>query len=124
MKTFISTPKLALFAASLALVVGMGLSNQVNAQYGGYGRSGAYYGNAHRSHSGYNSRSYSNYRSGPVYHAPNLHYDRTYHADSLHWTPGRGLHTHGHYHSTPHYTPGHYDYQHRGHVHGNPNYHR
>lgn len=66
-------------------------------------------------------RSYRN--SGPIYHGPSMHYDRTYHRDYSHWTPGRGYHSHGHYHSRPHYTPGHFDTYHRGHIHGNPWYH-
>jgi hypothetical protein len=69
---------------------------------------------------GYGSRSY---QSGPLYHGPSLHYDRTYHRDYSHWTPLRGNHSHGHYDSVPHYTPGHYDSYHRGHVHGNPRFH-
>src|SRR5688572_16845082 len=105
--------------ASLAVAITAGTATQAVAQwgYGGYGQSRSYYGNSSRSY-------YGNYGSGRVYHAPSLHYDRTYHVDSLHWTPQRGLHTHGHTHVTPHYTPGHYDYHHRGHVHGNPYYHR
>ena len=100
--------------ASLALAILAVTSSVAEAQWGyRYGPSRSY------------SRSYyNNYGSGRVYHRPNLHYDRTYHADSLHWTPRRGLHTHGHYDVTPHYTPGHYDYRHGNHVHGNRHYHR
>jgi hypothetical protein len=61
--------------------------------------------------------------SGPIYHPPSVHYDRVYHPEYTHWTPGRGLHTHGHYHVVPHYVPGHFDYQHGNHVHRNPYYH-
>jgi hypothetical protein len=43
----------------------------------------------------------------PHYHAPSLHFHRTYHHDYDHWTPQQGWHSHGHYHYTPHYTPGH-----------------
>jgi hypothetical protein len=73
---------------------------------------------------GYASPGYSGYRSGPIYHGPSVHYDRVYHADRTHWTPGRGLHTHGHYDAVPHYTPGHFDRSHGGHVDLNPRYHR
>jgi hypothetical protein len=48
------------------------------------------------------------YGWGGYYHGPSVHYHRTYHADYLHWTPYRGWHTHGHYHVTPHYVPGHF----------------
>lgn len=79
--------------------------------HGGYGRGGAYgYGGGR------------GFRA-PIYHAPSIHYDRVYHADTLHWTPGRGLHSHGHYDVVPHYTPGHFDTLHRNHVHVNPWYH-
>ena len=61
--------------------------------------------------------------SGPVYHAGSVHYHRTYHPTSTHWTPSRGLHTHGHYDYRPHYIPGHFDYNHNGHMHWNRNYH-
>jgi hypothetical protein len=43
----------------------------------------------------------------PQYHAPSVHYHRSYHHDYDHWTPHQGLHSHGHYDYTPHYTPGH-----------------
>jgi hypothetical protein len=42
------------------------------------------------------------------YHGPSLHYHKVYHPTTLHWTPYRGWHTHGHYHVVPHYTPGHF----------------
>ncbi|MBX9656801.1 hypothetical protein K2Y11_24550 [bacterium] len=61
--------------------------------------------------------------SHSVYHPPSVHYDRVYHEDYLHWTPFRGLHSHGHYDIVPHYTPGHYDRWHRGHIDGNPWFH-
>jgi hypothetical protein len=60
---------------------------------------------------------------GPIYHAPSVHLDRVYHPDYSHWTPGRGVHTHGHYDVVPHYTPGHFDTRHRNHIHANPWYH-
>lgn len=82
-------------------------------------RFGISYGN------GYNRGFYGGYRhSGPVYHAPSIRYQRTYHHDYYHWTPRRGLHSHGHYHVTPRYVPGHYDYKHGNHYHLNPRYHR
>ncbi|MCP4589822.1 MAG: hypothetical protein GY842_03685 [bacterium] len=85
----------------------------------GYG--GIRYGSGY---GGYN-RGYSYHRSyrAPVYHAPSVHLDRVYHHDYNHWTPRRGLHSHGHYDLIPHYTPGHFDTLHRGHLHGNPRYH-
>lgn len=61
--------------------------------------------------------------SVPIYHAPSVHYDAVYHAEYLHWTPLRGLHTHGHYDLVPHYTPGHFDYLHGGHIDVNPWFH-
>ena len=40
---------------------------------------------------------------GGYYHVtPPVHTHRVFHADRLHWTPGRGLHTHGHYDYIPH----------------------
>src|SRR5687767_11528186 len=101
-----------LWASLAALMAGTAGEALGQWGYGGYGQSRSYYGNSSRSY-------YGTYGSPRVYHAPSLYYDRTYHADSLHWTPQRGLHTHGHIHVTPHYAPGHYDYQYRGHVHGN-----
>jgi hypothetical protein len=53
-------------------------------------------------------RPYIPHYSLPHYHAPSVHYHRTYHPDYYHWTPSRGLHSHGHYDYTPHYTPGHW----------------
>jgi hypothetical protein len=42
------------------------------------------------------------------FHAPSLHFHRVYHPTHLHWTPSRGWHTHGHVHTVPHFTPGHF----------------
>ena len=61
--------------------------------------------------------------TGPVYHGPSVHYDRVYHPTRTHWTPYRGLHTHGHFDYVPHYSPGHYDRLHNGHLHRNPYFH-
>ena len=66
--------------------------------------------------------SYGRHRQ-PIYHAPSVHYDQVYHPEYLHWTPGRGVHTHGHYDVVPHYVPGHYDQWHRGHIDVNPRFH-
>ena len=110
---------LGLVAASSASAQGWGIS--VNRGYGyGGGAYGAYYAQPSYAYAGpsYGYRGYN----GPVYHAPSLHYDRVYHADYGHWTPGRGYHTHGHTHVVPHYTPGHIDYQHGNHIHGNPRF--
>lgn len=91
----------------------------VNQGYQGYqGYQQGYYPGATQ---GYG---YGGSRSGAVYDPPSVHYDRVYHADRLHWTPGRGLHTHGHYDLVPHYTPGHYDRLHGNHIDLNPRYHR
>jgi hypothetical protein len=60
---------------------------------------------------------------GPIYHAPSVHYHRVYHPEYSHWTPHRGLHTHGHYDYVPHYTPGHFDRYHRDHIDLNPHFH-
>lgn len=114
------------FAGMLAVAgVLMLMSSTASAQ--GFGGSG--YGN----YSGSRGYSYqgrgqygAGYRgrpSGPIYHGPSVHYDRVYHPEYQHWTPNRGWHTHGHYDLVPHYTPGHFDTKHRGHVHGNPHYH-
>ncbi len=73
-------------------------------QHNGYGQYNAY---NQRSYAPYSGRSSGYYRT-PQYHAPSMHYDRVYHADSYHWTPSRGRHTHGHYDVVPHYTPGHH----------------
>ena len=43
---------------------------------------------------------------GFVYHPGSVHYHRVYHPTSIHWTPGLGIHTHGHYGYVPHYTRG------------------
>jgi hypothetical protein len=101
------------------LYIGGGYSGRPSAGYGGYagyGRS-AY---APRSYGyGYGSSRYS----APIYHGPSVHLDPVYHPEYYHWTPGRGLHTHGHYDLVPHYTPGHVDHLHGGHIDGNPHYH-
>jgi len=105
------------FAITLAVLAVCGLAAstaQAGGPYGGYGYGG--YG-------GYGGGfGYGCYR-GPIYHAPSVHFDRQYHVDYQHWTPGRGFHTHGHYHNVPHYTPGHFDTAHGNHIHGNPWYH-
>ncbi len=60
---------------------------------------------------------------GPVWHPGSTHYHRVYHPTRVHWTPGRGWHTHGHYDYVPHRTQGHFDLYHNGHMHLNPNHH-
>lgn len=116
----------AIILAILA-VVGLGASSAQAGPYGyGYGSYGGGYGGGYGigfgGAYGGGFGGYGSYRI-PVYHAPSIHFDRQYHADYYHWTPGRGLHTHGHYHTVPHYTPGHFDTLHNGHVHENPWYH-
>jgi len=76
-----------------------------------------------RSH---HSRRYDVHRHddyAPIYHPPSVHTDYRYHAESYHWTPWQGLHTHGHYDAVPHYTPGHIDYHHGDHVDVDPRFH-
>ena len=94
-------------------------STTANAQYGTYGGYGIY--GQTQPYSGFQGN-FGGY-TGPVYHQPSVHYDRVYHPTTTHWTPGRGLHTHGHTHLVPHYTPGHFDLQHGNHIHPNPYYH-
>ncbi len=113
----------ALILAVLA-VVGLATSSvQAGGPYG-------YGGHNHGWHGGGYGGGYGGYGGGygggfraPIYHGPSVHYDRQYHADYSHWTPGRGFHSHGHYDIVPHYTPGHFDTLHNNHVHGNPWYH-
>lgn len=59
----------------------------------------------------------------PVYHPPSFHFDTIYHHDYYHWTPLRGWHSHGHFHTVPHFVPGHFDTFHNGHFHLNPFFH-
>ena len=98
-------------------------SSQANAQYYG-GNQG--YGNYGYSQP-YNSTPSYGYQGGytaPVYHPPSVHFDRVYRPTQLHWTPRRGVHTHGYQQIVPHYTPGHFDTRHGNHVHPNSYFHR
>jgi hypothetical protein len=75
---------------------------------------------------GHHARYYGGHgchRTAPAWHGPSMHYDRVYHPTYRHWTPQRGLHTHGHYDYAPHYVPGHYDRWHNGHIDLNPRFH-
>ena len=81
-------------------------TSQAKAQCGSYGGGYGGYG-----------------RTASVYHGPSVHYDRVYHPTRTHWTPYRGLHTHGHYDRVRHYVPGHYDRLHNGHLHRNRYFH-
>ena len=72
---------------------------------------------------GYHVGHHHQHRSGPIYHAPSVHHDPVYHPEYLHWTPGRGVHTHGHYDYVPHYVPGHFDRRHGNHIDLNPHFH-
>ncbi len=104
---------------SLTLLAVLGLAYVPAAQAGhGYSPRGSGYS---QGRSSYSYRSYG-YRR-PVYHAPSVHLDRVFHADTLHWTPGRGLHVDGHYDLVPHYTPGHFDTLHNGHIDLNRRHH-
>lgn len=104
--------RMAITFAMLAVIGWAGSTAQAGHGHGyGYGYGG-----------GYGGYGYGRPR-GSIYHPPSVHYDRQYHADYYHWTPGRGLHSHGHVDIVPHYTPGHRDFRHGNHIHGNPWYH-
>jgi hypothetical protein len=94
--------KAAKFAALATLVVAVGAMVPSTASAGGWG--------------------WGSFYNGPIYHAPSVHYHAVPHT-TPHWTPWRGWHTHTHIDVVPHYTPGHYDYKHGNHVHGNPWFH-
>ena len=85
-------------------------------------------GGRHR-HGGRSGQRYSVQRynawgyAQPVYHGTSVHLDSTYHVESYDWTPRQGIHSHGHYDVTPHFTPRHFDYGHGGHIDANPGYH-
>src|SRR5688572_9254323 len=96
MKSLFQIRKGLVVVASFVVAVALGASGQALA--------GDHHHHGH-SHRGYRS-------SGPIWHGPSVHYDSYYHHDYSHWTPGRGWHSHGHYHTVPHYTPGHFDYRH------------
>lgn len=76
-----------------------------SSRYGGY--SGGYYGGYYPGGYG-RSQIYGGYYQGQgYYHGGYGNYGRPaiVHPEVFHWTPGRGLHTHGHIH-VPHH--GHY----------------
>ena len=58
-----------------------------------------------RAHSGSHHRTRSTHRSHyvPRVYRPTFHYDYYYHHEYFHWTPWRGLHSHGHYDAVPHF---------------------
>ena len=63
---------------------------------------------------------FGGYFHSPRYVTPHhgYHLDYQYHPEYSHWTPLRGLHTHGHYDAVPHYShgyPGHHPYHHHHH---------
>jgi len=94
-----------------------------NSSYGNsYGNYSNNFGGSYGT-SGYGGVDYGRYNSAPIYHGPSVHYDRVYHPTTTHWTPRRGVHTHGHYDVVPHYTPGHFDRLHGNHIDLNPRYH-
>ena len=111
MKTTLKTLSLA-----AAMILTVGATAQADHFHGGFG--GGYCGTV--IYGGYGG--YGGYTS-PIYHGPSVHYDPVYHPTSSHWTPSKGWHTHGHVDYVPHYTPGHFDTLHNGHVHSNPWYH-
>ncbi len=117
MKTIFQARKSLLVLAALT-VAGV-LSSENSAQAGDNHRSHSHYSGRVHGHPSY----YANQRSGPIYHAPSVHYHSQYHHEYSHWTPYRGWHSHGHYDAVPHYTPGHFDYKHGNHIHGNPYFH-
>ena len=114
-------------AATAFIALGFGTARQAEAQ--SWGASVGYRFRPNRSgfYSPYPQSYYSGYRfaqpSAPVYHAPSVHYDHVYHHEYSHWTPGRGLHSHGHYDAVPHYVPGHFDRWHGNHIDLNPHFH-
>jgi hypothetical protein len=115
---------------AMSAVLGFGLfafASEASAQSGHYSHGGSSHSGTYgaHGHSNYGQAGYGQgYRNqAPVYHAPSIHSDQRYHADSNHWTLRRGLHTHGHYDSVPHYVPGHIDTRHGGHIDPNPYYH-
>ena len=60
----------------------------------------------HRSHRRSHHATHFNYSSHyytPYVYRPTFHYDYYYHHEYYHWTPWRGLHSHGHYDAVPHY---------------------
>jgi len=114
-------------AGTIVLAVGLFCTAEAKAQCS-YGYGGGYssgYGGHGGGYGGYGG----GYGGGcntsrPIWHGPSVHYDRVYHPTRVHWTPRRGLHTHGHYDYVPHFVPGHYDFLHGNHIHTNPRYHR
>jgi hypothetical protein len=128
MKTLIKT-------ACLTLALAAVFATLQDAQAGhGHFQSGGNYSNGYsNNYSGGFGNNYGQFSNGysrsnfgysrPIYHAPSVHLDRVYHPTSTHWTPSQGLHTHGHYDTVPHYTPGHFDTLHNGHVDYNSRYH-
>jgi len=85
-----------LLAVAVAVVCALGLvfADAAQAQCGsGFGFS---FGPSYGCGSGYGGY-------GGGYHPPYPHIDRQFHADRLHWTPGRGLHLDGHYDNVPHW---------------------
>ena len=131
-----SALSLAIIPFALA-VVSWGSPSEAQAQgpwhprsaYSGRGSAPSYrspYTAGYSSSYGYGAPSYGiggQRYSGPIYHGPSVHTDHVYHPEYYHWTPGRGLHSHGHYDAVPHVTPGHFDHLHGNHVHGNPHFH-
>ncbi len=112
-----STRKI-LFCLTLLALIGLAYAPSAQAQCGN-----SYGGGYGYSHGGY-GHSYGGYGyAAPIYHGPSVHLDRVYHVDRLHWTPRRGVHTHGHYDLIPHYTPGHFDTLHGGHIDYNRRFH-
>lgn len=110
MKAFIKSLCVGGALAVAALFIG---SSETHAQSYYPSVNQGYYPNTYPQTQGYypgtiNQGYYGGTGYGATYHPPSVHYDRVYHADRLHWTPGRGLHTHGHYDLVPHYVPGHY----------------
>jgi hypothetical protein len=135
MNRFINLLKNRYLGLAAAVAVGLGalaMTSEAQAQHGrsshgghySQGGHGSHYGHSQGNHYGHgNGHAYGHRGRSPIYHPPSVHYHQRYHVDSYHWTPGRGLHTHGHIDLVPHYTPGHYDTLHNGHIHGNPYYH-
>lgn len=129
MSSIIKLLKNRYLGLAAAVVVGLGalsMTSEAEAQHGRYSRGGhsSNYGHSQGNHYGHgHGNAYGHRGRSPIYHPPSVHYHQRYHADYYHWTPSRGFHSHGHYDLVPHYTPGHYDTLHNGHIDLNPYYH-
>ena len=102
----------------LLVALGIGAIGVPSANAGGHGYGAYGYDQGYSSYSGYR------YNNGghSFYHVPSVHTDYVPH-NRLHFSPWRGVHIDRHYDAIPHYTPGHFDRFHQGHIDSNPWYH-